>query len=78
MRCLWLAIFIERAIATFYSQVYEQRKSWWLTFSLPISFDTLAIAIVTARFVFVVNENALHVLRSLIDLTGILVLSNTG
>lgn len=51
LRFLWVAIFIERAMATIYSKIYEKGRFEGLSFLLPFSFGSLAIAVVAARFV---------------------------
>lgn len=86
MRCLWPAIFIERAVATIYCKEYEHGSFWGLSFSLPIIFCGLAEIIVATRFVckheyflvdksitiflVVLNEYFLHAIRISIDILG--------
>lgn len=57
LRCLWGAIFIERAIATAFSGVYEHGHFYWLSFALPMIFGSVAAGIVSSRFICKLVKN---------------------
>lgn len=51
LRCLWIAVFVERAISTKYSHFYESLRNWAIPVFLPIISCGIAAFLVFGRLV---------------------------